>query len=1040
MQKRFEKTTPQRHHFLLLKRLIPLTLLLLTGAFFYGNVTEKNKINQLINQDTFYVGQGIGILSYNLNQISRDLLYLAGQKSLIDQTTDPSPENLKKLAENFIHFSRIKGVYDQIRWIDTTGMERVRVDFGPDGPNNTATDRLQNKRGRYYVKDTTQLSLGEIFISPLDLNIERGQVEYPFKPTIRIATPLAKRTGEQNGILIINYTARYMLNNFLATTSAIKSHISLLNKEGYWLVSPNSAQEWGFMFNLKNMRLKNLFPTAWQKIKRKEKGTLRNNDGLWVWSTVYPLDGIYTGGGAGGADVLHHTADNYLWKVVSYMDRQELSNIILNIRIRILTVTFFLFLAGYLALYMLFKTEERLRVVNTSLEQQVRDRTALLNDQLTALQKANSDLDATQARSSAIINALSQIGEGLIIINSDHKISYMNQVLIDWFGDMTGMHCDFFTDKQQISWDCVYIKDAIEQEKTICSLPTSDDERIFEITSTKFTEDDAGSAMLQVVHDITDRQRRERQLKENQEKYRRLVENIGDKFVVFSQDPEKEVWTYASDSLCSVFGYVPEDNKEDTVEIPWSEIIDWLPESLDQRRFHISRIKEGKVTFIQHDMQFRHPDGELRTIRLSSHPVHNNDGTLFAINGILEDITEYEYITEKLAEAQQRAEAANQAKSEFLANMSHEIRTPMNAILGMSSLALETSLDAEQKNYIEKVYSSAESLLGIINDILDFSKIEAGKLEVESIVFRLEKVFENFTNVIELKATEKGLELEVDIAENVPEKLKGDPLRLGQILINLGNNAVKFTSRGSVKVSVERLRHQQNEIVFLEFCIADTGIGMTSQQQSKLFRSFCQADSSTTRKFGGTGLGLSISKRLVEMMGGTIWLESDLGQGSRFYFTLPFVACSRKQLEKQKDDNKLELINFEGSKILLVEDNELNQELAKLLLVRKGITVTVAHNGAEAVEILRASSISSFNWVLMDIQMPVMDGYTASQEIRKLPQHQNLPIIALTANVMSTDQEKSKAAGMNEHIGKPFNEKEMFTVLSQYLKTENEQG
>jgi CheY-like chemotaxis protein len=239
---------------------------------------------------------------------------------------------------------------------------------------------------------------------------------------------------------------------------------------------------------------------------------------------------------------------------------------------------------------------------------------------------------------------------------------------------------------------------------------------------------------------------------------------------------------------------------------------------------------------------------------------------------------------------------------------------------------------------------------------------------------------------------------------------------------------------------VKRLRHQQDEIVFLEFCIADTGIGMTSQQQSKLFRSFCQADSSTTRKFGGTGLGLSISKRLVEMMGGTIWLESDIGQGSRFYFTLPFVACSREQLKKEKDGNKSEVINFEGSKILLVEDNELNQELAKLLLVRKGITVTVAHNGAEAVEILRNSSVSSFDWVLMDIQMPVMDGYTASQEIRKLPQHQNLPIIALTANVLSTDQEKSKAAGMNEHIGKPFNEKEMFTVLSQYLKTENEQG
>lgn len=433
-------------------------------------------------------------------------------------------------------------------------------------------------------------------------------------------------------------------------------------------------------------------------------------------------------------------------------------------------------------------------------------------------------------------------------------------------------------------------------------------------------------------------------------------------------------------------------------------------------------------------MQFHHPGGELRTIRVSSHPVYNDDGTLLAINGILEDTTEYEYITEKLAEAQQRAEAANKAKSEFLANMSHEIRTPMNAILGMSSLALETTLDAEQKNYIEKVYSSAESLLGIINDILDFSKIEAGKLEIETIPFRLDKVFEHFTNIIGLKASEKGLHLDIDISPEVPERLKGDPLRLRQILINLGNNAVKFTSRGHVKIDVERL-HEQDEIVLLEFCVTDTGIGMNSQQQSKLFKSFSQGDSSTTRQFGGTGLGLSISKKLVEMMGGTIWFESGAGQGSRFYFTLPFVAYSPEQPGRQKKKNATnseeEFLNLKGAKVLLVEDNELNQELAKLLLTRKGIVVTVANNGAEALEILQTSS---FDCVLMDIQMPVMDGYTACQEIRKFPQYQDLPVIALTANVLTRDQKKSKEAGMNEHIGKPFNEKEMFTVMSKYLR------
>ncbi|CAK8711644.1 histidine kinase [Candidatus Electrothrix laxa] len=975
----------------------------------------------------------MGTLSYNLKKIARDLLYLAGQNSLIDQITDPDQEHLEQLAKNFIEFSRIKGYYDQIRWIDETGMERVRIEYTPDGPKAAPSDLLQSKHGRYYVTEALKLSPGEIFISPLDLNVERGQVEYPFKPTIRIATPLSNRSGEQRGILIFNYTARNMLDNFLATTFKIRDRVSVLNREGYWLVSPNAADEWGFMFNLKNTKLESRFPKVWQEIERAEKGTLFNDDGLWIWNTVHPLDGIWTGA-PGGKQRLHHTPENYLWKVTSNISKQELSDITLTLHIKIISITFLLFLAICYASCKLTRIEQRLREANSALEREVHDRTALLNDKLNDLQKLNSDLEISQSRAAAIINSLSRVGEGLIIIDSNQKVHYMNQVMIDWFGDMTGKDCGFLTEDRQSPWDCVYVKDAIAQEKSVCFLPSSGTERIFEITSTKFTGNDTGPAILQVVHDITDQKKKEMLLQENQEKYRRLVENIGDKFVVFSQDPDIEVWTYASDSICSVFGCPEEKHKGD---IAWSQLIDWLPDSLEQRRFHLSRIKEGKADFIQHDMQFRHPDGQLRTIRVSSHPIHNKTGKLLAINGILEDITEYEYITEKLAEAQQRAEAANEAKSEFLANMSHEIRTPMNAILGMSSLALETNLNAEQKNYVEKVYSSAESLLGIINDILDFSKIEAGKLEIETVTFRLAKVFENFTNIIELKASEKGLNLDLDIAPEVPGRLKGDPLRLGQVLINLGNNAVKFTSRGSVKITVERLR-EQDEIILLEFCVADTGIGMNIQQQSKLFKSFSQADSSTTRKYGGTGLGLSISKKLVEMMGGTIWFESATGRGSRFYFTLPFIACSDEQRvkETQKKNNaknsQEEPLNLKGTNVLLVEDNELNQELAKLLLARKGILVTVANNGAEALEILQTSN---FDCVLMDIQMPVMDGYTACQKIRKLPQHKNLPIIALTANVLSTDQKKSKEAGMNEHIGKPFNEKEMFTVISRYLNT-----
>ena len=682
--------------------------------------------------------------------------------------------------------------------------------------------------------------------------------------------------------------------------------------------------------------------------------------------------------------------------------------------------------------------EAALRQRIAELEQQLEAQRQELEERAAMAEALHRTEVALRAQRSLLRTVLDESPDFIIL--KDHKGDFLlcNKPVADFYGTtpeaMVGKHDgDFSATPEQAAFFRENVLRIMAEGRTEVVYEQSTDDstgelRYFKSIKKPFMGADGKMQILVIAHDVTDLRRAQAQVAESEQRLSFVLQATGEG--VWDWDLTTNALMH-NQRWYELLGYGPED-MSGTVD-------DFFRSLLDEEREEITRAVErclrGEGPY-HHEHRMRCRDGRvIWVLDRGDVALRAPDGQPLRMVGSFADITHRKAVEQALIDAKTQAEAASRAKSAFLANMSHEIRTPMNGVIGMTSLLLDSELSEEQRDCAETIRQSGEALLSLINEILDFSRIEAGKLELERQPFSAREVLDACYNLFMPEARRKGLTLTRELDPTLPGTLLGDANRVKQVLVNLLSNAVKFTPEGSVGLRVT-VQEQTPEVCRLRLEIHDTGIGISASGLDKLFKPFSQVDAASNRQYGGTGLGLSICKRLVDAMQGSIGVASLPGAGSTFWFELPL-----EHVRQDRQGHPAVAPERRGTvrgRVLLVEDNPVNEKLALAILRRQSLQADSAHNGEEALAALRANR---YDLVLMDCQMPVMDGYDATRRIRAGEAGEparTVPIVALTANAMPEDVRRCTEAGMNDHIAKPITIATLAAALTRWLTQPSE--